>query len=196
MAGDRNRLTRIYTRSGDGGSTRLVGGQEVSKADLRIEAYGTVDELSSVLGIVRALNEARASDAPGREDLDRDLRRVQNELFHIGADLATRVEDRFAGMKEVGEAEIADLEKRMDAMNEVLGPLKDFILPGGGPLGAHLHLGRTVCRRAERCVVALRAADEVPDRVVRYLNRLSDYLFVLARFVARQTGHPESLWER
>jgi cob(I)alamin adenosyltransferase len=195
MGSGGNRLTKIYTRSGDAGTTRLVGGQEVAKTDPRIEAYGTVDELSSVLGMARASNELRDDSAAGKEDLERWMRRLQNELFHLGAELATRTNDIPDGMRRLKGEDWQRLEEHMDEMNSTLGPLKDFILPGGGPLGAQLHLARTVCRRAERHAVALAAAEDLGQDVLRYLNRLSDYLFVLARLAARLTGHKEFLWE-
>jgi len=196
MAADRFRLTRIYTRTGDGGETGLVTGERVSKADLRIAAYGDVDELNSALGVARAMNRARPADAAGRAEIDEWLRDVQNELFLVGSDLASVLAKRPPQMKVVGADESTRLEKRIDAMNETLGPLTEFILPGGGALGSELHLARTICRRAERCAVALAQREPVDAATLAYLNRLSDFLFVLARFAAKQCGEPEELWRR
>jgi cob(I)alamin adenosyltransferase len=196
MAADRFRLTRIYTRTGDGGETGLVTGERVSKADLRIAAYGDVDELNSALGVARAMNRARPDGAPGRDSIDEWLRDVQNELFLVGSDLASVLAKRPAQMKVVGAGEATRLEQRIDSMNESLGPLTEFILPGGGLLGSQLHLARTVCRRAERVAVALAQREPVDAATLAYLNRLSDFLFVLARFAAKQCGEPEELWRR
>jgi cob(I)alamin adenosyltransferase len=196
MAADRFRLTRIYTRTGDAGETGLVTGERVSKADLRIAAYGDVDELNSALGVARAMNRARPAGAPGRDSIDEWLRDVQNELFLVGSDLASVLAKRPAQMKVVGAAEATRLEQRIDSMNETLGPLTEFILPGGGLLGSQLHLARTVCRRAERVAVALAQREPVDAATLAYLNRLSDFLFVLARFAAKQCGEPEELWRR
>jgi cob(I)alamin adenosyltransferase len=209
MPAEKDRLTRIYTRTGDRGSTRLVGGQAISKSSVRLEAYGTVDELSSVLGIVRALNRARLQrESAGSTgsvpdpvpDLAAEceawLRQIQNELFHVGADLATLAGDRWQGMRIVGAREAARLEAEMDRHNQDLGPLREFILPGGGLLGAHLHLARTVCRRAERHVSRLLEEEGAGGEALVYLNRLSDYLFVLARRMARATGEAEEMWDR
>ena len=192
----RTRLSRIYTRTGDGGTTRLVGGQEIGKDDLRIQSYGTVDELSSVLGVARAVNAERPEGASGRSEFEAHLRRIQNELFSVGSELATRAEDFWADMPRVGAREVAALEAFLDELNAELGSLREFLLPGGGPLGAQVHVARTVCRRAERDVVALHAREPWDGHVVEYLNRLSDFLFVLARWIARRTGHPEQLWTR
>src|SRR5262245_57650005 len=136
MAADRFRLTRIYTRTGDGGETGLVTGERVSKADLRIAAYGDVDELNSALGVARAMNRARPAGAAGRGEIEEWLRDVQNELFLVGSDLASVLAKRPPQMKVVGADEATRLEKRIDAMNETLGPLTEFILPGGGALGS------------------------------------------------------------
>ncbi|MBI5849606.1 MAG: cob(I)yrinic acid a,c-diamide adenosyltransferase [Planctomycetes bacterium] len=197
------RITRVYTRTGDKGTTRLVGGHEVRKDDLRIEAYGTVDELNAVLGLVRAFGKTAAPSAVAidavraRESLDGVLRVVQNDLFDVGADLATRPADRWAGMHQVGPSDVTRLEEWCDRFNAELEPLKDFVLPGGGAVGAFLHQARTVCRRAERRVVSLCAAEpETGEGCVVYLNRLSDLLFVLARWIAKASGESETLWTR
>lgn len=191
----RMRITKVYTRVGDRGMTGLVGGAEVSKSDPRIESYGTVDELNAVVGIARTFNDPGDSDQAAA--LDQVLASVQNDLFNVGADLATRVADRWAGMFRVGDKDVKQLEDWCDTYNEELGPLTEFILPGGGPCGAFLHQARTVCRRAERRVVHLIATEDADvDGCLRYLNRLSDLLFVLARWSAKLRGVPEYLWQR
>lgn len=171
---------KIYTRTGDSGETSLLGGSRVAKNDPRIEAYGTIDELSSFLGVARA----SWSDSP----IDGQLAHVQNDLFDIGASLAAADLSRFAGVKE---SRITELENAIDAMESELAPLANFILPGGSLAAANLHVARTVCRRAERLVVALDAAHET---TVRYLNRLSDYLFVAARFANAKLGVADVEW--
>jgi cob(I)alamin adenosyltransferase len=188
------RLDRIYTKTGDTGDTRLVGGQKVRKDSPRIEAYGTVDELSSVLGIARTLLEQK--DAPeGALALARVLRRVQNELFNLGSDLATRPEDLHPGQPVTRDEHVAALEKEIDGWNAALPALKSFVLPGGGLVAAHLHLARTTCRRAERAVVRAAGQEAVRPETIRYLNRLSDALFVMSRHAARLYGESEPLWE-
>ncbi len=191
------RITRVYTRTGDKGTTRLVGGQEVSKNHIRINAYGTVDELNAIVGLIRVFNTRSGAAAAAVARIDSMLHRIQNDLFNVGSDLATRPEDRWEGMYRVGGDDVARLEGWIDALNEDVGPLKEFILPGGGPVGGFFHQARTVCRRAERELVGL--IQEEPDAgegAMRYLNRLSDYLFVAGRWAAKQLGEPEYLWER
>jgi cob(I)alamin adenosyltransferase len=191
------RITRVYTRTGDKGTTRLVGGQVVEKDHPRIDAYGTVDELNAVLGIVRVHNARSGGNALARERVDAMLHRIQNDLFNVGGDLATRPEDRWPGMYRVGDEDVTQLERWCDELNEDLEPLREFILPGGGPVGAFLHQARTVCRRAERVLVALLHAEpETGEGAMRYLNRLSDFLFVLGRWAARGAGEPEVYWEK
>jgi cob(I)alamin adenosyltransferase len=181
-------LNRIYTRAGDGGVTRLASGEKVSKAGPRVAAYGEVDELNSVIGLARL-------EIGGSEALDPILARVQNDLFDLGADLATpaRSEDVPDALRIVA-SQIERLEREIDSLNENLAPLTSFILPGGTRLAAHLHVARAVCRRAERAAVAFVGADPGPHlEAVRYLNRLSDLLFVAARFAnAGKTG--DVLW--
>jgi len=190
------RITKVYTRNGDKGGTSLVGGVKVRKDDLRIESYGTVDELSATVGISRA-ELARASFEDGvAERLDAQLATIQHDLFNLGADLATRKADRWEGMRLVEAGDTERLEHEIDAMNEDLVPLADFILPGGGPVGATLHLARTVCRRAERITVALAEREDLGDQAVPFLNRLSDWLFVASRWIALQAGEREVLWQR
>lgn len=193
------RINRVYTRSGDQGETGLVGGRRVPKDDLRIECYGTVDELNSVLGLVRLYSQA-SGQASGQEReemarFDAILARVQNELFNLGSLLATRSEDLRSTQPIIQAHHVEQLEREIDHYNEGLGELRSFVLPGGGPLGAHLHLARTVCRRAERLAVALKRREEIPAESIYYLNRLSDALFVWARWAARATGSPEALWQ-
>jgi cob(I)alamin adenosyltransferase len=192
------RITRVYTRAGDGGSTRLVGGQQVAKDDVRIEAYGNVDELNAVLGIVRTFNRPADGIDPQRvERLDRMLAHLQNDLFNVGADLATRAPDRWPGMYRVGDADVKRLEDWCDELNAELAPLEEFVLPGGGQVGAFLHQARTVCRRAERHVVTLLRGEPDPeDGCLRYLNRLSDLLFVAGRWAAKVHSEPETYWQK
>lgn len=187
------RITKVYTRTGDRGTTRLVGGEERRKDDARIEAYGTVDELNAVIGIARA--EAEGASEESSAQLDAILADIQDDLFNVGTDLATPEVARWESMHRVGDAEIVRLEEVIDRLNDPLPPLKEFVLPGGGKLGAALHLARTVCRRAERRSIPL--AEEQPellDGPIRYLNRLSDLLFVMARTAARGQGRGEITW--
>jgi cob(I)alamin adenosyltransferase len=188
------RLNRIYTKAGDGGQTRLVGGQKVSKDALRIDAYGTVDELSSCLGLARAAL-ATAPVPDGGAALDAIVARIQNELFNLGSDLATLPEDRHPQQPIIEARHVAALEREIDAWNESLPELRSFILPGGGWVASYLHLARTVCRRAERLLVKLRAAEPVSEQALPYLNRLSDALFVMSRHASRLYGEPEPLWQ-
>jgi cob(I)alamin adenosyltransferase len=171
----------------------LVGGQWVPKDDVRLEAYGTVDELNATLGLARAA----AAPTPAAPWLDSLLAELQNDLFVVGSDLATQPADRWAGMRRVVDADIERLEGHIDRLNADLPPLREFILPAGGPVSANLHLARTVCRRAERRVVTLvRAEPATEEACTRYLNRLSDLLFVLSRAGARAAGEPEVYWQR
>ena len=188
------RITKVYTRTGDGGATRIVGGQQISKADVRIEAYGTLDELNSVLGVVRAfLGDELVESA--RTQLDELLGEVQDDLFNVGTELATPVDARWDGMYRVGDREVQQLEASIDRLNAELPPLEEFVLPGGGRVGALLHQARTVARRAERVAVhMIEEQPDVVDGVLRYLNRLSDLLFVMARWAAKSAGNPEVTW--
>ncbi len=183
-------INRVYTRRGDQGETSLAGGQRVSKDGPRIEAYGTVDELNSFLGAARVT----ATEA-GLSPLAAILLRVEHELFNLGSILATLPEDVHPQQARVTDAEVAQLESEMDRMNSELPPLGSFVLPGGDRLNAELHICRTVCRRAERATVALGRVESVPPEAVRYLNRLSDALFVFGRWASHVTGAPETLWE-
>jgi len=176
-----NRLSKIYTRTGDDGTTGLGDGTRVGKDSARVAAYGTVDELNSTIGIVLACDTG--------ERMREVLTQVQHDLFDLGGELC------IPGMAMVHGVDIERLEQTLDAFNEDLPPLKDFILPGGGMAAAQCHLARTICRRAEREVVTLARHDAVRPEAVRYLNRLSDLLFVLARVLARSSGHGEVLWQ-
>lgn len=190
------RITKVYTRVGDKGGTSLVGGVKVRKDDLRIESYGTVDELSATVGLARTELARSSFEAGIGERLDGQLATIQHDLFNLGADLATRKSDRWEGMRLIEPRDTKRLEDEIDAMNEALEPLADFILPGGGPVGATLHLARTVCRRAERITVALSDREDLGDQAVPFLNRLSDWLFVASRWIALQAGEREVLWQR
>jgi cob(I)alamin adenosyltransferase len=184
-------INRVYTRRGDDGDTALAGGQRIPKDALRIDAYGTVDELNAFLGIARASAEAEAATHP----LAPILLRVQHELFNLGSILATLPEDVHPKQARVTEAEVTQLEAEMDRMNEDLPALRSFVLPGGSRLNAELHVCRTVCRRAERICVALARQEKIPAEAVRYLNRLSDALFVWSRWASHIAGIAETLWE-
>lgn len=183
------RITKVTTKLGDRGETGLGSNRRVPKDDPRVEAYGTVDELNSALGVALAAGDLEAETADC-------LRRVQNELFHLGSDLCIPEEDkgRFPGPK-VEARHVEALEAFQDRLVGRLEPLKNFVLPGGTPGAAHLHLARTVCRRAERRVVTLARAAAVDPEAIRYLNRLSDVLFNMARFETAQKGVPEPIWD-
>ena len=186
-------INRVYTRHGDKGETSLAGGQRVPKDGPRIEAYGTVDELNSFLGAARATVEAEGT--PALLPLAAILLRVQHELFNLGSILATLPQDVHPRQARVTDAEVARLEAEMDRMNAELPALRSFVLPGGSRLNAELHICRTVCRRAERAAVALGRVEEIPPEAVRYLNRLSDALFVWSRWASHVAGAPETLWQ-
>lgn len=190
------RITRVYTRTGDHGETALVGGRRVPKDAPRIEAYGTVDELNAVLGLARVANEERLDRDEAHRWLDGVLRRLQNQLFDLGSELATPPDAVYEGMYRVGDAEVQELEALIDRCQAELSPLKSFVLPGGGRIGAFLHQARTVCRRAEREVLRLSRVEPIGEGPLKFLNRLGDLLFVLSRWVARRLGEPEYLWER
>jgi cob(I)alamin adenosyltransferase len=181
------RLDRIYTKTGDEGLTGLGGGQRVPKDSLRVSAYGTVDELNSQIGVALAtgLTERLASELP----------RIQNELFDLGSDLCWPSDDpRRARIPTVEARQVAALETLIDELNELVGPLTNFLLPGGSIGAAQLHVARTICRRAERETVTLARDEEIGEYVLAYLNRLSDALFVMARFENRERGVDEPLW--
>jgi cob(I)alamin adenosyltransferase len=188
-------LNRIYTKRGDAGDTSLAGGQRVAKNSLRIEAYGTVDELNSFVGLASVSCEELRHTCPRLGELGSILLRIQHELFNLGSILATLPADVHPKQARITEADVAGLESEIDAMNGELEPLRSFVLPGGSRLNAELHAARTICRRAERALVTLAKSEEVPAEAVRYLNRLSDALFVWSRWAMHVMGVPEVLWE-
>ena len=181
-------LSRIYTKTGDKGTTALGDGRRVSKDAPRIEAYGTVDELNSHIG---------AAVATGLDPiLQGELARIQNDLFHLGSDLCVPEEDkaRFK-VPQIEQRHVDALEQLMDRLSAELSPLENFVLPGGSPGAAHLHVARTVCRRAERLVIALSRKEAVGPFAIKYLNRLSDALFVMARYENKRQGIPDVCWD-
>jgi cob(I)alamin adenosyltransferase len=188
-------LNRIYTRAGDTGQTRLAGGQKVNKDDLRIECYGTADELNSWIGLAKVTAQELASHTARIATLAQTLLRVQHELFNLGSILATLPEDVHPKQPRITDAEIEKLEREIDDANEDLAPLRSFVLPGASRLDAELHVCRTVCRRAERLLITLARKEDVPPEAIRYLNRLSDALFVWSRWVNHVLNKPEELWQ-
>ncbi len=193
-------INRVYTKTGDAGKTRLVGGQQVDKDDIRIDSYGTVDELNAFVGIARqTLEETVAASTKQRPEalglLGDTLLRVQHELFNLGSILATLPEDVHPRQPRVTEIEVARLEEEMDHCQAVLPTLRSFVLPGGARLNADLHVCRTVCRRAERKVVELGRVSEVDPMAIQYLNRLSDAFFVWSRWASHLLEVGEILWD-
>jgi cob(I)alamin adenosyltransferase len=188
-------INRVYTRGGDQGETGLAGGQRVPKDALRIEAYGTVDELNAVIGLARSTAQGLIAAHPAIAGMDAILKRVQHELFNVGSILATLPQDVHPRQARVTEAEISRLEAEIDRMNEGLPALRSFVLPGGCRLNADLHVCRTVCRRAERILVTLARNEPVDGAILPYLNRLGDALFVWSRWVSHTVGAKEILWE-
>jgi cob(I)alamin adenosyltransferase len=183
-------LNKIYTRTGDDGMTALGSGRRVAKYNLRVEAYGTLDETNATIGIARLYTK------DGPPSLDAMLARIQNDLFDLGADLCFPDETKDArGRLQISDAQVARLESEIDKLNGELEPLRSFVLPGGSPASSHLHLARTISRRAERLMVALaaRQGESVGDAALRYINRLSDFLFVAARF-ANDKGKSDVTW--
>ncbi len=176
-----NRLSKIYTRTGDDGSTGLGDGSRTTKDSMRVEAFGTVDELNSAIGLVRSF--AR------QQQVDECLEQVQHQLFNIGGELCA------PGLTLLADNQVELLEQQLDAFNDTLPPLKEFILPGGGPAAAHAHLARTICRRCERRVLSLSREAPLNEPVLHYLNRLSDLLFVIARILSRTDAEPEVQWD-
>jgi ATP:cob(I)alamin adenosyltransferase len=182
------RITKVYTRTGDDGTTGLGAGGRIAKDSPRIEAYGTVDELNSQIGLVLSSGV--------NDEIAAALRSIQNDLFHLGSDLCVPEEEKERRpVPSIEERHVAELESLMDRLSEELPPLENFVLPGGTPGAAHLHVARTVCRRAERLVVALARREAVGPHTVRYLNRLSDALFVMARHENKRRGVPDVLWD-
>jgi cob(I)alamin adenosyltransferase len=188
-----SKAARIYTRSGDDGTTGLVGGQRVLKSSGRIECFGAVDECSTIIGLAR---RALTDGAPGARarSLDAWLAWTQDALFNLGSDLATLSADRRTNAPVVTEADATALERAIDAAQSDLLPLTNFILPGGSYAGAFLHQARTVCRRAERSIVALSQRETISPGALKFVNRLSDALFVWARWINADLGEPERLW--
>ena len=178
---------KIYTKTGDQGQTSLVGGTRISKAHLRIDAYGTVDELNAYIGLLRdqPINETR-------RDL---LKEIQDRLFTIGSLLASEADQTKKRLPDLHEADVELLERQMDEMTETLPPLRAFVLPGGHQSVSFAHVARTVCRRAERLTIALNDQEEVTELVIKYLNRLSDFLFVLSRKMTQELGSEEVTWQ-
>lgn len=188
-------MFKIYTKTGDAGETALFGGRRVSKADLRVEAYGTADELNSFIGLLHAeLSRATGAAAHLEQCLTVTLPAIQNRLFSLGAHLASDP-DKAPTPPDLRQEDIELLEKDIDQMESHLPPLKNFILPGGHPLVAQTHVCRTICRRAERLVVALHQHQPVADLAIQYLNRLSDYCFVLARYIGHVLQVEEVIWK-
>ncbi|MCY3716446.1 MAG: cob(I)yrinic acid a,c-diamide adenosyltransferase [Chloroflexi bacterium] len=177
---------KIYTKTGDGGSTALFAGGRVPKHHLRVEAYGTIDELNSLLGVVRAAQASQQTDAW--------LELVQNQLFHLGADLATPLAAKSDWVTRISPGEIRWLEASIDQMAEQLPPLRNFVLPGGVPAAAQLQVARAVCRRAERILSALSQSEDIGTDTLAYVNRLSDWLFTVARYENWQAGENETKW--
>lgn len=177
---------KIYTKTGDDGTTSLFSGGRVTKHHLRVESYGTVDELNSYLGLARSVEITDLANS--------QLEIIQNHLFRLGADLATPMNAKAEWLIRITESEIQWLEETIDALSQNLPELKNFILPGGVSVAAHLHIARTICRRAERLVVALQEVEDINGKSLIYLNRLSDYLFTLARYENSQNDEPETKW--
>ncbi len=190
------RINRVYTRTGDKGETGLVGGKRVPKDSPRIEAYGTVDELNSIIGLARVFNEERLKEGEAHRFLDQVLRDIQEELFNLGSELATPPDSRHKGVITIGGEQVKRIEEIIDDCQKTLEPLKSFILPGGGRIGGYLHQCRTVCRRAEREVLRLSRLEETSEWGIKYINRLSDLFFVLSRWVGKHLGEQEYLWQR
>ena len=178
---------KIYTKGGDKGTTALFGGTRLPKHHIRIESYGSVDELNSFIGLVR--------DHVKEDQLRATLKSIQETLFTVGSHLAADPSKENLWLPEIKQEEVEMLEQGIDKMDEVLEPLKNFILPGGHPVVSHCHVVRCVCRRAERNVVALSEIEAIPPILIQYLNRLSDYFFVLARFLGKELGTAEVVWE-
>jgi cob(I)alamin adenosyltransferase len=189
------RINRVYTRGGDSGETSLASGQRIAKDSIRIESYGTVDELNAILGLVRTANRDGSARKADRDRLDALLERIQNELFNLGSDLATLPPDRHPKQPVIEPRHVTFLEQTIDDLNAGLPELKSFVLPGGGWVSAFLHQARTVCRRAERHVTALARREAVGTHALVYLNRLSDLLFVLGRWAAKTRKETEPLWD-
>lgn len=188
--------SKIYTRSGDKGTTSLVTGDRVSKSDLRLEVYGTVDELNSCVGVLIAFLETSQIPAAAFAAMKSALTHVQNQLFNVGSQLACNDKKIAEKLPQIESAHIQALENEMDRMSNQLTELKNFILPGGSHPGAYAHIARTVCRRAERMCCKLAEEQEVPELIIPYLNRLNDYFFVLARYINSELKVKDVVWEK
>lgn len=181
-------IVKIYTRTGDNGETGLFGGRRVSKDSVRIEAYGTVDELNASLGVALS-----ATEDPRLASL---LTGVQHTLFILGSDLATPPETKNVQLRRISEHDVAAIEEQIDVLEAALEPLRNFILPGGSEISSRLHMSRTICRRAERCIVQLSGMEDINTFDIHYINRLSDYLFVLARYANQLAGQTDIEWQQ
>ena len=190
------RISKVYTRTGDGGRTRLAGGQAIDKDALRVEAYGTVDELNAILGLVRVFNQHEGPAGHAASHLEESLKWIQHKLFDIGGMLATTPGQELMNMPQVQMQDVERLEGWIDTCQQDLAPLREFLLPGGGTVSGFLHQARTVARRAERVCVRLAREESIPPHILPFLNRLSDALFVFARWMAHHRGEPEFLWDR
>ena len=188
------KITKVYTRTGDSGETGIVGGKRLPKDHPRIEAFGSVDELNSVLGLVLSFL-AQKDASKRRTKLKLIFEAIQQKLFDMGSQLATLPGDEYDGQIYLKHEDTAWLEGIIDSMNEDLQPLKSFILPGGSSLNSFLHLSRTVCRRAEREIIKLNQIDLVSPEIIKFINRLSDFLFVTGRWVTEKLGENETLWK-
>lgn len=188
------RIVKVYTKTGDKGTTGLADGSRVPKDDLRIECYGTIDELNSILGICRQNLE----EMPKKEKtiLDSWIYSIQNDLFNLGADLATPLSSRWKNMIVLNEVDTSQLEKMIDYCQNILEPLQEFVLPGGTKLNSYFHLARTVCRRAERLIVSFSMEKEINPNILPYINRLSDLFFVLSRWVQKLAKSNEVTWDK
>lgn len=187
------RITKVYTRTGDKGTTRLAGGQQVWKDSTRVEAYGTIDEVNSCIGVVLSFYKPTN---PAESRLEKDLQWIQHKLFDLGGIVATVPGQTFKNMPMIGGKDITRLERLIDRCQKDLAPLSEFILPGGNRVSALLHFARTVCRRAERACVKLSREEKVEQPIIQFTNRLSDVLFVLARWVATNRGETDIVWKR
>jgi cob(I)alamin adenosyltransferase len=179
-------MSKIYTKTGDKGTTSLLGGKRISKGELKIEAYGTIDELNSWVGLLRDLSQ--------KEERRELLKEIQDRLFTIGSEMASELDFDGKMLPDLYESDIDNLEKAMDNMNEKLPMLKHFILPGGHQIVSYAHIARTVCRRAERCAIRLHDIEGLNFLIIKYLNRLSDYLFVLSRMISKEVEVDEVKW--
>ncbi|BBH51615.1 cob(I)yrinic acid a,c-diamide adenosyltransferase [Fluviispira sanaruensis] len=188
------RVTKVYTRTGDKGTTALADGSRIGKDSLRLESYGTIDELNSVIGI--CLQNTQEISEEQALQINYWLSAIQNDLFNLGSDLATPIASRWKNMILINEADILQLEKLIDYCQLSLEPLKEFVLPGGTLLNSYLHFARTVCRRAERFIVSLAKEEEINNFALIYINRLSDLFFVLARWVQRVSAKSEMTWNK